>query len=120
MKYRWNLEVDDSKQILGGFLELTKELTEKQMIAYVRKIAREFMLNNPQLLQYGVWAEDENDDDHSFHITASRHWKGYIDIKVYDAQKRDFIVDTAKVRFEKEEREWQEEMAKFNEEYGLL
>ncbi len=120
MKYRWNLEVDDTKQILGGFLELTKEMTEKQMIAYVRKFAREFMLNNSQISSYGVWAEDESDDDHSFHISASRHWKGFIDIQVYDAQKKEIIIDTAKERYEKEEQQWQEDMAKFNAQYGLL
>lgn len=120
MKHRWNLTVDDTKQILGGFLETTEEMTEKQMIAYVRKIAREYMLNDSNISSYGVWAEDDNNDDHSFHISASRHWKGYIDILVYDAQKQEFIVDTAKDRLEKEECEWQEEMAKFNAEYGLL
>lgn len=119
MKYRWSLEVDDSKQILGGFLELTKELTEKQMIAYVRKIAREYLLNASNVNEYGIWAEDENNDDHSFHITASRHWKGYIDIRVYDATKREFIVDTAKDRYEREEQKWQEDMSKFRETYGL-
>jgi len=46
MKYRWNLTVDDTKQILGGFLETTEEMSEKQMIAYVRKIAREYLLND--------------------------------------------------------------------------
>lgn len=119
MKYRWNLTVDDTKQILGGFLELTKEMTEKQMIAYVRKLAREFLISAEGVNKYGVWAEDESNDDHSFHITASRHWKGYIDIMVYDAVKQEIIVDTAKERREKEEQKWQEDMAKFYETYGL-
>lgn len=119
MKNRWNLTIDDTKQIMGGFLELTKEMTEKQMIAYVRKIAREIMLNNQNIEKYGVWAENENKDDNSFHITASRHWKGYIDILVYDSAKNEIIIDTAKERYEKEEQKWQEEMARFNAEYGL-
>lgn len=64
-------------------------------------------------------AEDESNNEHSFHITASRHWKGYIDIMVYDATKQEFIVDTAKERREKEEQEWQAEMANFYETHGL-
>lgn len=119
MKSRWNLEIDDTKQILGGFLELTKEMTEKQMIAYVTKIVRQFMLNDSKIERYGIWAEAEEDDDISFHITASRHWKGYIDIMVYDAKKEKFIVDTAKDRREKEEAKWQEDMAEFYKEHNL-
>lgn len=119
MKNRWNLEVDNNKQILGGFLETTKEMTEKQMISYVTKIAREFMLNDSKISDYGIWASVEDDDDTSFHITARRHWKGYIDILVYDAKKESFIVDTAKERREKEEAEWQEEMAAFYKEHNL-
>ncbi len=119
MKYRWNLTVDDTKQIMGGFLELTKGLTEKQMIAYVRKIAREYILNSKNIDRYGIWAENEINDDYSFHITASRHWKGYIDILVFDSMKKEFIIDTAKERYEKEEQKWQEKMARFNAQYGL-
>ncbi|MCM1139006.1 MAG: hypothetical protein NC453_10600 [Muribaculum sp.] len=119
MKNRWNLEIDDTKQILGGFLELTKEMTEKQMIAYVTKIARQYMLNESKIERYGIWAEAEEDDDISFHITASRHWKGYIDIMVYDAKQGAIIVDTARERREKEEAKWQEDMAKFYAEHNL-
>lgn len=54
MKCRWNLEISDTKQIMGGFLELTQEMTEKQMIAYVRKIAREFMTYNREISKYGI------------------------------------------------------------------
>lgn len=60
------------------------------------------------------WAEDENDDDHSFHITASRHWKCYIDIMVFDSVKEE-IVDTAHDRFEKERQRDAEEVRKFEE-----
>lgn len=119
MKCRWNLEVDESKQVLGGFLELTKEMTEKQMIAYVRKIARQYLLNSPNVSEYCIWAENENNDAQMFHISASRHWKGYIDIKIYDSIKKEFIVDTYKERYEREEQKWQEDMAKFRETYGL-
>ena len=94
MKCRWNLEVADTKQIIGGFLELTQEMTEKQMIAYVRKIAREFLTNNNDIEKYGIWAEEDGNEDHSFHIEARRHWKGGIDYRVYDAQKDEPVVDT--------------------------
>lgn len=84
------------------------------MIAYVRKLCREFMIVEIGVELYGIWAEDENDDDHSFHITASRHWKCYIDIMVFDSVKEE-IVDTAHDRFEKERQRDAEEVRKFEE-----
>lgn len=115
MKCRWNLTVDNTNQVLGGFVEVTKEMTEKQMITYVRKICRNTMLIEKGLSKYGIWSEDENDDDHSFHITANRHWHGYIDIIVYDAVKGEIIVDTAHDRYERECQKDAEEIRKFEE-----
>ncbi len=115
MKCRWNLEVADTKQIIGGFLELTQEMTEKQMIAYVRKIAREFLTNNKDIEKYGIWAEEDGNEDHSFHIEASRHWKGGIDYWVYDAQKDEAIVNTLHDRLERERRKYEEDMRKLEE-----
>ena len=115
MKCRWNLEVADTKQIIGGFLELTQEMTEKQMIAYVRKIAREFLTNNKDIEKYGIWAEEDGNEDHSFHIEAIRYWKGGIDYWVYDAQNDEAIVNTLHDRLERERRKYEEDMRKFEE-----
>lgn len=115
MKCRWNLEVSDTKQIMGGFLELTQEMTEKQMIAYVRKIAREFMTNNKDINKYEIMAEKEGSDDNSFYIEARHNYKGGIDFMVYDVQKNEFIVDTARDRFQKERQKYDEAMRKFEE-----
>lgn len=115
MKCRWNLEVADTKQTMGGFLELTQEMTEKQMIAYARNIAREFLANNKDIEKYGIWAEEDGNEDHSFHIEASRHWKGGIDYWVYDAQKDEAIVNTLHDRLERERRKYEEDMRKLEE-----
>lgn len=115
MKCRWNLEVSDTKQIIGGFLELTQEMTEKQMIAYVRKIAREFLTNNNDIEKYGIWAEEDGNEDHSFHIEARRHWKGGIDYLVYDAQKDEAVVDTLHDRLVRERYKYDEDMRKLEE-----
>ena len=115
MKCRWNLEVSDTKQIIGGFLELTQEMTEKQMIAYVRKIAREFLTNNKDIEKYGIWAEEDGNEDHSFHIEARRHWKGGIDYWVYDAQKDEAVVDTLHDRLVRERYKYEEDMRKLEE-----
>ena len=115
MKCRWNLEVADTKQIIGGFLELTQEMTEKQMIAYVRKIAREFMTNNKDIEKYGIWAEADDNEDNSFHIEASRNWNGGIEFMVYDSQKNEIIIDTCRDRLERERKKYDEEMRKFEE-----
>lgn len=119
MKYRWDLTVDNTKQILGGFLEEVKDMTEKQVIAYVRKIAKDFVLSNSNIDKYGVWVEEVGNGDHSFHITASRSYDKHIDILVYDALKGEHIVDTYHDRMEKERREFNEQMNKFCEEHGL-
>lgn len=115
MKCRWNLEVADTKQIIGGFLELTQEMTEKQMIAYARKIAHEFLANNNDIEKYGIWAEEDGNEDHSFHIEASRHWNGGIEFMVYDSQKNEIIIDTCRDRLERERKKYDEEMRKFEE-----
>ena len=115
MKCRWNLEISDTKQIIGGFLELTQEMTEKQMIAYVRKIAREFMTYNIEISKYGIWAEADDNEDNSFHIEASRNWKGGIEFMVYDSQKNEIIIDTCRDRLERERKKYDEEMRKFEE-----
>lgn len=115
MKCRWNLEISDTKQIMGGFLELTQEMTEKQMIAYVRKIAREFMTYNRDISKYGIWAEADDNEDNSFHIEASRNWKGGIEFMVYDSQKNEIIIDTCRDRLERERKKYDEEMRKFEE-----
>ena len=112
MKCRWTLEVADTKQIMGGFLELTKEMTEKQMIAYARKIAHEFLVNNKEISKYSIWAYEDCNDDHSFHIEASRHWKGGIDYWVYDAQKDEAVVNTLHDRLERERKKYEEEISK--------
>nr|DAU91990.1 MAG TPA: hypothetical protein [Caudoviricetes sp.] len=115
MKSRWNLEIAGTKQIMGGFIELTQEMTEKQMIAYVRKIARKFMTYNRDVEKYGIWVEKEGTDDYSFHIEARRNWKGGIDFTVWDTQKNKFIVDTARDRYERENKKYEEEMRKIEE-----
>ena len=115
MKCRWNLEVSDTKQIIGGFLELTQEMTEKQMIAYVRKIAREFLTNNNDIEKYCIWAEEDGNEDHSFPIEAMRHWKGGIDYWVYDAQKDEAVVDTLHERLVRERYKYGEDMRKLEE-----
>lgn len=120
MKCRWNLEVADTKQIMGGFLELTQAMTEKQMIAYVRKIAREFLINNVDVKNYEIRVEEEGNDDNSFHIDALRNWKGGIDFTVYDVQKNEFVVDTAHDRYERERKKYEEEARKFEESLRAL
>lgn len=112
MKSRWNLEVDSTSQVLGGYLELTQEMTEKQMIAYVRKIAHEFLVNNNEISKYSIWANEDCNDDHSFHIEASRHWKGGIDYWVYDAQNDEAVVNTLHDRLERERKKYKEDMCK--------
>lgn len=90
-------------------------MTEKQMIAYVRKIAREYMVNNKAIEKYGIWAEVEDNDDRSFHIEAHRHFQGYIDFTVYDSMKGDIIVDTYADRLARERQKYEEERRKFEE-----
>lgn len=120
MKSKWNLEVSETKQIMGGFLELTSEMTEKQMIAYVRKIAREMMTNNKDLTKYGIWAEEDGNENNSFHIEAIRNWKGGIEFMVYDSRKDEIIIDTCRDRLERERKQYEEDMKKYEAELNSL
>ena len=78
-------------------------------------IAREFLTNNRDIDKYGIWAEEDGNDDHSFHIEASRHWKGGIDYWVYDAHKDEAVVNTLHDRLEKERQKYEEDMSKLEE-----
>lgn len=120
MKCKWNLEVAATKQIMCGFLELTQEMTEKQMIAYAHKIAREFLTNNKHIKKYGILAEEDGNDCHSFHIEARRNWKGGIDYWVYDVQKDKAVVDTLHDRLERERQKYEEDMRKLEESMHFL
>lgn len=115
MKYRWDLTVDNTKQILGGYMETTEAMTEKQMITYVRRIAREYLTANKEIQSYGVWAEVEDSDEYSFHIEARRTPGGFIDYTVYDAEKNETIIDTWWARCEKRRIRHEEEMRRLEE-----
>lgn len=115
MKCRWDLTVDNTKQILGGYLETTEAMTEKQMMTYVRRICREYLLNNKEIKRYGIWVEVEDSDEYSYHIETQRTPGGYIDTKVYDAEKKEFIVDTYGDRLERQRIKYEEDMLKFEE-----
>ena len=114
MKTRWTLEIGSNKQVLGGFLENTAPMTEKQMISYVRKVCRQMLANNRELKAYSIWAEDETDENRTFHIEARRN-EGYIDIQAWDAQKQVFVVDTMKDRINRRLREIDECIIKGDE-----
>lgn len=120
MKNRYDLTIDNTQQISGGFLETTESMTEKQMIAYVRKACRQFLLNNKEIKKYGIWAEIADSDEYSFHIEASRNPGGYIDIMVYDADKCEIIVDTYHDRLERNRKKDEEESRKFWESYNAI
>lgn len=120
MKNRFDLIIDDTKQISGGFLETTEAMTEKQMIAYVRKTCREFLLANKEITKYGIWAEIEDSDEYSFHIEAQRNPGGYIDVMVYHADKNEIIIDTYHDRLERNRKKDEEETRKFWESYNAI
>ena len=87
--------------MLGGFLENTAPMTEKQMISYVRKVCRQMLANNREL-------------NHVFHIEARRN-DSYIDIKVWDTQRKVFVVDTVQDRINRRLREIDECIIKGDE-----
>ena len=114
MKTRWTLEIGSTEQVLGGFLENTAPMTETQMISYVRKVCRQMLANNRELKAYSIWAEDEADENHVFHIEARRN-DSYIDIKVWDTQRKVFVVDTVQDRINRRLREIDECIIKGDE-----
>lgn len=63
MKTIYDIEINDSKEVLGGYIYTSGLMTEKQMQRELEKIGREFLKNNPDVsgISYSAW-ESENDD----------------------------------------------------------
>lgn len=70
MKTRFDIEINNSDKICGGYLMTTEPLTEKQVAKVAEKMGRELMANDKSIdrLSYGCWEADTDDFETCAHV----------------------------------------------------
>lgn len=70
MKTRFDIEINDSDKILGGFLMTTEPMTKRHVIIFMTNLGRELMRNNRDIdkASYSAWEADNNDIDNAEHV----------------------------------------------------
>ena len=61
-KYKFDIEIENSAKIFGGYLTTTKPMTIKQVENYMEKLGKELIRNTKSLNSVTYWAftEDES------------------------------------------------------------
>ncbi len=57
MKRKYNIEVNDSDKIAGGYLTTTAPLTKRQIVIFMTRLGRELIRNNRHIdrVSYTAW-----------------------------------------------------------------
>lgn len=77
MKTRFDIEVNKSDKISGGYIMTTEPLTKKQMIKVAEKMGRELLANDKNIdrVSYSCWEADNDDVENAIFVGViiSRH-----------------------------------------------
>ncbi len=72
-KYRFDIEISDSKEISGGYLYTSEMRTKKQIAADLEKLGKETLRNNKQMssITYSAWEADTDDFENCANVYVS-------------------------------------------------
>ena len=70
MKTRFDIEVNNSDKISGGYIMTTDPLTKKQVIKVAEKMGRELLANDKNLdrVSYNCWEADNDDIENAVFV----------------------------------------------------
>lgn len=94
-KRTYYLEVEDNKMVYGEFLCKTAKMTEKQVLKYAERIARDFFKYNPENCGRGFYeiniCTDEDCLDAIFSVGVFAFNRRKHCIHIYDYTTKEFI-----------------------------
>ncbi len=72
MKTRFDIEIDNSERICGGYLFTTEPMTKKQVAKVAEKLGRELLANDRCLnyVSYSCWEADNDDYENAAHVSV--------------------------------------------------
>ena len=72
MKTRFDIEINNSDKISGGYLMTTEPMTKRQVVVFITNLGRELMRNNRGLnrVSYSAWEADNDDIENAEHVGA--------------------------------------------------
>lgn len=96
-KFRFDIEIENSAKICGGYLTTTKPMTIKQVEAYMIKLGKELIKNTKGLTSVSYWAWEDTED-----INPAHTW-----ISVYKFGRKFDIMTNSKIEFERKQKKLQ-------------
>ena len=70
MKTKFDIEINNSERISGGYIMTTEPLTKKQVIKVAEKMGRELLANDKALdrVSYNCWEADNDDIENAVFV----------------------------------------------------
>lgn len=72
MKRKYDIEVNDSDKIAGGYLTTTAPLTKRQIVIFMTRLGRELIRNNRHIdrVSYTAWEADSKSVVYAEHVSV--------------------------------------------------
>ena len=72
MKTRFDIEIEDSDKICGGYLTTTEPMTKRQVVTYMAGLGRQLMKNDRDInrVKYSAWEADNDDFENAECVLA--------------------------------------------------
>lgn len=72
MKRKYDIEVNNSDKIAGGYLTTTAPLTKRQVIVFMAGLGRELIKHNRHIdrVSYSAWEADNEGIDNEEHVSV--------------------------------------------------
>ena len=96
-KFKFDIEIENSSKISGGYITTTKPMTIKQVEEFMIKLGKELIRNSKGLRSVSYWAWEENETQEPAHTWVS----------IYKFGRKFDIMTNSKVKFEREQKRLQ-------------
>lgn len=72
MKTRFDIEINNSDKICGGYLTTTAPLTKRQVVIFMAGLGRELISNNRHIdrVSYSAWEVDNENISSAEHVSV--------------------------------------------------
>ena len=94
-KFKFDIEIENSQKISGGYITTTKPMTIKQVENYMTKLGKELIKNTKGLNSVTYWAWEANEEE----INPICTW-----VSVYKFGRKFDIISNSKIEFEREQK----------------
>lgn len=96
-KFRFDIEIENSSKISGGYLTTTKPMTIKQVENFMIKLGKELIRNLKGLTSVSYWAWEDTED-----VNPAHTW-----VSIYKFGRKFDIMTNSKIQSERNNKKLQ-------------